>query len=529
MPTRWTLATAAVAYCYLVLVVRGNPCDWDFTISGESSAYASSTILQPNGLSFSATEGSCLCEESTSCEYDTTPNTGHLFFHVDQTTGWEVVYLDYGTEGIALPPGPSVMKIGDEGYFEVGPIPGPTFNVLYEEPEYHALCTKAECLFAHAVSLVNGVGCVGMAGHVEITIMNDELISVGRAEYDFKCSAGTLPTCQTNCAVTRNYEGITQIVTHPHTITIWETEEGQICYDAEFEKSDWYDDNPEFNVEGAFLFPWAYGEDGSLYVEGGTCSRRPDYRVSRILVSTVAVRVQLVCLVSTLVLCGSLCCCYCTCCAGGDASYVFRVFGWAVSGFDTVCEVSAIVAMLSSIWNCGANEFCSDSFTVAITCIAVGQAVPTLISVIVFVRETFGKRRSRPIAIGKSMKYLLMITDPNDNSMMRVVIAVMVPSVFAVIAYAFTGNLVWMALPGALAVLVGACSMCLVKRDTELTGLIATYLLVDWMTVVNTLGLPSADGDISWWLAIASKTVSLIFVFVGEYSKNSSCVGWFST
>lgn len=131
-------------------------------------------------------------------------------------------------------------------------------------------------------------------------------------------------------------------------------------------------------------------------------------------------------------------------------------------------------------------------------------------------RETFGKRRSRPIAIGKTMEYLLMITDPNDNSMIRVVIAVIVPSVFAVIAYAFTSNLVWMALPGALAVLVGAGSVCLVKRDTELTGLVSTYVLVDWMTVVNTLGLPSADGDISWWLAIVSKTIYLIFVFVGQ-------------
>lgn len=68
--------------------------------------------------------------------------------------------------------------------------------------------------------------------------------------------------------------------------------------------------------------------------------------------------------------------------------------------------------------------------------------------------------------------------------------------------------------------LVGAGSLCLEKkRDTELAELISTYLLVDWMTVVNTLGLPSADGDISWWLAIVSKTVYLIFVFVGQYGR----------
>lgn len=187
---------------------------------------------------------------------------------------------------------------------------------------------------------------------------------------------------------------------------------------------------------------------------------------------------------------------------------------------DTVCEVSAIVAMLSSIRNCGTNDHCDDSITVAIACIAIGQAIPTLISVVVLVRETCGSRRSRPIAIRGAMKYLLKITNPNEKYMMRVVVAVMVPSVFAVIAYAFLSNLVWMALPGGLAVLVAAGSVCLGKKgDTELNELISTYLLVDWLTVVNTLGLPSADGDISWWLAIASKTVYLVFVFIGKYAR----------
>lgn len=96
---------------------------------------------------------------------------------------------------------------------------------------------------------------------------------------------------------------------------------------------------------------------------------------------------------------------------------------------DTVCEVSAIIAMLSSIQNCGTNDHCDDSVTVAITCIAIGQAIPTLISVVVFARETFGKRRSRPTAIGRIMRFLLRITDPSDNYMIRVVIAVLVPSV----------------------------------------------------------------------------------------------------
>lgn len=372
---RSTLATAAAAFSYLVVVVGGNPCGWNFTINGESSAYAYSMLLQPDGSSFSATEGSCLCESSSSCDFDASPTTGSLLFSsIEQTGDVESGFLVYGTE-VATTPGPRVFKVVDGGYFDITPMPGSTDVRLYAEPEDHAVCTKAECLFAHASLLVNGVGCVGMAGHVEVTVLNDELIPVGLAEYDFECAAGVLPTCQTKCAMTRSYEGITQIRTHPDTVTIWETEEGQICYDAEYENRDWYQDDVDFNVEGAFLFPWALDDDGYIYVEGGACSLRPDYRVSRILVSATAVRVQLACIVLILVLCGGYSCCFCR--TGGTRGGGFLLIEWIVSVCDTVCEVSAIIAMMSSIQNCGTNDHCADSSTVAITCIAIGQAIPT--------------------------------------------------------------------------------------------------------------------------------------------------------
>lgn len=214
MPTRSSLATAAVAFSCLALAVRGDPCDWNFTVNGVSSAYACSAILQPDGPSLSSTEGSCLCADSSPCEYDATRNTADLVVGAHQTGGNERVAERYGTTIVPLP-GPVVTKIADAGYFEVTPIPGPTTVQLYSSPLRgtedvdQALCTKAEAQFAHARSLVNGVGCVGMAGHVEITTLNDEFIAVGLAEYDFECSAGVLPTCQANCAVTGTYGGIT--------------------------------------------------------------------------------------------------------------------------------------------------------------------------------------------------------------------------------------------------------------------------------------------------------------------------------